>query len=94
MSIVEIDPADFMSSLRGIAELTQERWGILCRVSPDHDLVVGDEDVATQLLRIAQEALHNAAKHAQAVLVAAAALFFSLAVAGGLQSGLAGGVER
>lgn len=63
---VEVDGRGLMSALTDLAAQTQQRCGIPCRLTCDQAVRVEDNHVATQLFRIAQEAINNAVKHAQA----------------------------
>lgn len=64
---VELQQHGLLVALQNFARNTQERFGISCVVKADHN---GPERLkhltAVQLFRIAQEAVHNAVKHAQA----------------------------
>jgi two-component system, LuxR family, sensor kinase FixL len=52
--------------LQGLAENMTERWGVRCSFESDRVVGVRNPKVATQLYRIAQEAVMNAIKHADA----------------------------
>ena len=54
------------SGLREMAQNVQRQSGIECRVICGGQVVVQDEAAATHLYRIAQEAVNNAVKHAEA----------------------------
>ena len=64
----EIDPAHLVEKL---GELVDEgsRSGIPCRFRHAGDVLVGDPGIAAQMYRIAQEALRNALRHAQATRI-------------------------
>ena len=57
-------------ALRSLAENMSERFQVPCTFSGEEAIRVSDATVATQLYRIAQEAVMNAIKHAQAHSVA------------------------
>jgi len=63
---VEIAAAGLISALEQLADDTEQRCGIICRLHCDEPAPVGDTATATQLFRIVQEAVNNAAKHALA----------------------------
>jgi len=52
-----------------MAEYVEELYGIHCHLNCKSDLIIQDNQVATQLFRIAQEATTNACKHAGATNV-------------------------
>jgi PAS domain S-box-containing protein len=54
------------AALRQLVTSVQDRWNVACRLRCPHGVTIEDHGVATQLYRIAQEAVTNAAKHAQA----------------------------
>jgi signal transduction histidine kinase len=62
----ELDADGLIVALQGVAENTTERFQIDCIFHGDETVRVGDSRVATQLYRIAQEAVTNAIKHAAA----------------------------
>jgi signal transduction histidine kinase len=63
---VEVDAANLMSALRDLASTTGSLYGIRTRVdgTPSEELLNGK--IATELYRIAQEAVTNVVKHARA----------------------------
>jgi len=63
------DAAGFAEALREIANRTQKDTRITCNVHCADDLAIGNEDATIQLFRIAQEALQNAARHADATRI-------------------------
>ncbi len=64
---VEIEKYGLLVALQELARRNQERFGMSCTVQAGEDAPAGLQDGrAIQLYRIAQEALHNAAKHAKA----------------------------
>ncbi|HEX4140788.1 MAG TPA: ATP-binding protein [Candidatus Methylacidiphilales bacterium] len=63
------DAAGFAEALREIASRTQKATRISCLVHCADDLAIGNEDATIQLFRIAQEALQNAARHAEATRI-------------------------
>ncbi len=63
------DAAGFAEALREIAGRTQKTSRTTCLVHCAEDLAIGNEDATIQLFRIAQEALQNAARHAEATRV-------------------------
>jgi len=63
------DAAGFAEALREIANRTQKSTSISCLVHCADDLAIGNEDATIQLFRIAQEAVQNAARHADATRI-------------------------
>lgn len=64
---VELEQHGLLAALEGIAQRTQHQFGISCAVQGGAWATVGGRDATSvQLLRIAQEAVQNAAKHAHA----------------------------
>lgn len=63
---LELDAEGLVEAVRELAVTTSARGLIHCRVEVKGALKVGRSDAATQLFRIAQEAVHNAVKHAKA----------------------------
>ncbi len=55
-----------MVALKGLAEHITERFRINCVFNGDESIRIHDSTVATQLYRIAQEAVANSVKHAAA----------------------------
>lgn len=62
----ELDAEGLGFALRSLAENMSERFQIPCTFSTEESVRVADSTVATQLYRIAQEAVMNAIKHASA----------------------------
>jgi signal transduction histidine kinase len=73
-----LDQLGLGAALRQEGRRFEERTGIPCEVALDDDLPLLEGGAATALYRVAQEALTNVARHAQATRVAVA-----LAAAGG-----------
>ncbi len=63
---VEVDARGLAAALDELGASTRQRCGLEVEVRAARDLHVGDNLVATHLFRIAQEAVTNAVKHAQA----------------------------
>jgi signal transduction histidine kinase len=63
---VEVDAEGLMVALNRLVTSTEERFGVECRFTCNGPVPVEDNSTATHLYRIAQEALHNAVKHAHA----------------------------
>jgi PAS domain S-box-containing protein len=63
---VEVDASGLTVALEQLTVNTQLRCGIDCRFECDRDVLIDDNNVATHLFRIAQEAINNAVKHAKA----------------------------
>jgi PAS domain S-box-containing protein len=63
---VEVDAGGLMAALEQLVASTERRTGISCRFECDGQVTVEDNDAATELYRIAQEAMSNAVKHARA----------------------------
>lgn len=63
---VEVDAEGLMLALRQLASTTESVYKIRCRLDDGAPVLIGDNRVATHLYRIAQEAVNNAVKHAEA----------------------------
>ena len=63
---VDVDAHGLMAALHRLAASTCEMFQIDCRFECDQPVAIGDNRLATHLYRIAQEATHNAVKHAGA----------------------------
>src|SRR6266498_612387 len=66
----ELEADGLTVALQGLAENTTERFGIDCFFEGEESVRIRDSAVATQLYRIAQEAVTNAIKHAGAHRIA------------------------
>lgn len=66
LSLVQITPDDLPDAISVLVERAQASVGTPCRFRLFGDVGSLTEAAATQLYRIAQEAVHNATKHAQA----------------------------
>jgi signal transduction histidine kinase len=62
----ELDAEGLLTALQSLAGNTSEGFEVECHVDADSNLRVGDAAVATQLYKIAQEAVRNAVKHSHA----------------------------
>jgi signal transduction histidine kinase len=62
----ELEADGLMEALRGLAENISERFRIPCAFDGDESIQIHDSSAATQLYRIAQEAVMNSVKHAAA----------------------------
>jgi len=62
----DIDGAGFVEALRRLASATQALHGIPCVMGCDTPITISSSRVATQLYRIAQEAVTNSLRHAEA----------------------------
>ena len=62
----ELEAEGLVVALQSLAENTSERFQIPCHIDSDDLVRVPDSTVATQMYRIAQEAVMNAIKHADA----------------------------
>ena len=62
---VEPEPLGLMSAIEQWAFNVEHRFGVPCRFSCEIPIPIFNEDVATNLYRIAQEAVTNAIKHGQ-----------------------------
>jgi len=62
----ELDADGLTVALHALAENTTERFRVPCTFNGDDAIHVGDSTTATQLYHIAQEAVMNAVKHANA----------------------------
>ena len=63
---VELEAHGLMAALQTLATNVSRIFGILCVFRCDHPVLVENDDVATNLFRVAQEAVSNAIKHGQA----------------------------
>jgi len=62
---VEVDAEGLRAALADLARSTQERCNIECEFLCNKSQALTDNNVATHLFRIAQEAVNNAVKHSQ-----------------------------
>jgi signal transduction histidine kinase len=62
----ELDADGLTVALHGLAENVTERFGIDCVFEGEESIRIPDSAIATQLYRIAQEAVANSVKHAAA----------------------------
>jgi PAS domain S-box-containing protein len=60
---VEVDAEGLRAALEELAETTRERYELQCKLKFDSRVDIRDNNVATHLFRIAQEAVTNAVKH-------------------------------
>jgi PAS domain S-box-containing protein len=63
---VEVDAGGLQSALQELAELTETTYELQCEFRSMSPVKVDNNTMATHLFKIAQEAVHNAVKHAQA----------------------------
>ncbi|RCK78916.1 MAG: periplasmic sensor signal transduction histidine kinase [Candidatus Ozemobacter sibiricus] len=56
--------------LVALTRQVQADWGIACCLEPAQPVAIASPDIALQLLRIAQEAMHNAVRHASPTSIA------------------------
>jgi PAS domain S-box-containing protein len=63
---VEIDEQGLVASLRGLAEQTTQAHDVVCSLECAQAILVADATLATHIYRIAQEAVRNAVRHAEA----------------------------
>ena len=61
---VDVDAEGLSAALEELAQTTQQRTLVRCTFKGDRAIQIRDNEVATHLFRIAQEAVHNAVKHA------------------------------
>jgi PAS domain S-box-containing protein len=61
---VDVDAQGLVAALEELALAIGERSQIRCEFKGDRTIQIRDNDAATHLFRIAQEAVHNAVKHA------------------------------
>lgn len=66
LSPVELESEGLMSALLELASGCERMFNIPCALKCDHPVLIHDNETATHLYRIAQEAVNNAAKHAGA----------------------------
>jgi two-component system CheB/CheR fusion protein len=60
---VAVDSGGLMAALADLADRTRQGWKVACAFDCPDPVAVADNVTATQLYRIAQEAVHNALKH-------------------------------
>ena len=63
---LEVRACDLESALRALTTNVQKQTGITCRFESTGGAQISDDDTAVQIYRIAQEAVTNAFKHAEA----------------------------
>ncbi|MBI3880079.1 MAG: PAS domain S-box protein [Verrucomicrobia bacterium] len=63
---VSLETEGLAAALRELGDQVTQRFELTCEVKAEHEGPVGGHVVATHLFRIAQEAVSNAVKHAQA----------------------------
>jgi PAS domain S-box-containing protein len=66
LSPIELEPEGLMVALRELAEQTTDLFRVRCRFNCSKPVLLEDSSVTGHLYRIAQEAVNNALKHAQA----------------------------
>ncbi|MCA9265962.1 MAG: PAS domain S-box protein [Planctomycetales bacterium] len=66
---VQIDPLGLTSALSELAEHVSELYQVRCRFVGNDRVPMPDSETATQLYRIAQEAITNAVKHGKATTI-------------------------
>ena len=69
---VDVDAQGLAAALDELAQATQQRTLVRCAFKGDLAIQIRDNEVATHLFRIAQEAVHNAVKHARPKRIAIA----------------------
>ena len=69
---LEVRACDLESALRALTTNVQKQTGITCRFESTGGAQISDDDTAVEIYRIAQEAVTNAVKHAQARLIVVA----------------------
>ncbi len=69
LSPLQLEDGDLADSLRNLVNETEQRTGIVCRVSVDPDLRVNSSDTRLHLFRLAQEAIRNAVSHGNATRI-------------------------
>jgi PAS domain S-box-containing protein len=66
---VDVGPHGLQAALHELTRRASELYGLPCSFHAESEVDVASSDIATQLYRIAQEAINNAAKHSQATEV-------------------------
>jgi two-component system, LuxR family, sensor kinase FixL len=66
LSPVSLEDDGLMHALRELASVTQGTGHVACEFICENPVSFGDPNVATQLYRIAQEAVNNAVRHSHA----------------------------
>jgi chemotaxis methyl-accepting protein methylase/signal transduction histidine kinase len=69
LSPVDVESSGLMAALKELAENTERLFRISCWFECPQSILIHDNTVATQLYRIAQEAIQNAVKHGRATRV-------------------------
>lgn len=60
---LELETNGLMSALRALASSISSTYGIVCDFVCHDEIEIGDDELALNLYRIAQEAVHNAMRH-------------------------------
>jgi signal transduction histidine kinase len=63
---VELESGGLVAALHELAETVQEMFNIACELECDEAVAIENASLATNLFRIAQEAINNAVKHGKA----------------------------
>lgn len=66
---VELEGTSLMSSLQELTQRTETLMKVSCKFHCPVPIRMDDNNIATHLYRIAQEAIHNAIKHGMAQLI-------------------------
>ena len=66
LHVIQADGVSLRAALQDLVEGVAKRSQLFCRFTCTHTFLLNDRDVASQLYRIAQEAVSNAIRHAQA----------------------------
>lgn len=69
LSPVELDARGICAALNELGEMTRQASGLRCDVVCDEDSALDDSQAALHVLRIAQEAVNNAVRHAHATRI-------------------------
>ncbi|MBV9463472.1 MAG: sensor histidine kinase, partial [Verrucomicrobiae bacterium] len=62
----ELGTRDFATAFQKLADNTSQRYGVECRFASEGEVNLRDSALASQLYRIAQEAITNSIRHAKA----------------------------
>jgi signal transduction histidine kinase len=66
LSPVQLDHEGLLGALQHLVERSSKLYGVIIHLEAPRNLILADNSVATDLYRIAQEAVTNAARHADA----------------------------